>query len=74
MFFETPDALKYDQSPTQRGSSYTYSDLAIQTALMMRLLTPLPLRQTEGFLTSLLAFPPAGTRKLNRTETAKPLP
>ena len=54
----TPEALKawYDQGPTRRGSSYTYSDLAIQTALMLRLLYQLPLRQTEGFLTSLLAL------------------
>ena len=50
----TPQAIKYDQGPTRRGSSYTYSDLAIQTALMMRLLFHLPLRQTEGFLSSIL--------------------
>lgn len=52
----TPDVLKYDQGPPRRGSSYTYSDLAIQTALTMRLLSHLPLRQTEGFLTSLFAL------------------
>ena len=47
----SPQAIKawYDQGPTRRGSSYTYSDLAIQTALMMRLLFHLPLRQTEAF-------------------------
>ena len=54
--WRTPDALKYDQGLPRRGSSYTYSDLAIQTALTIRLLYPLPLRQTEGFLTSLLAL------------------
>ena len=30
-----------------------YSDLAIETALTLRLLFKLPLRQTEGFLTSI---------------------
>ena len=42
----SPQAIKawYYQGPTRRGSSYTYSALAIQTALMMRLLYPLPLR------------------------------
>ncbi len=61
----TPQAIQawYYQGPTQRGSSYTYSALTIQTALMMRLLFHLPLRQTEGFL--------SGTRKLNNTETTK---
>ena len=54
----SPQAIKawYDQGPTRRGSSYTYFALAIQTALMMRLLYPLPLRQTEGFLRSILAL------------------
>ena len=52
----SPQAIKawYYQGPTRRGSSYTYSALAIQTALMMRLLFHLPLRQTEGFLSSIL--------------------
>ena len=51
-----PQAIKawYYQGPTRRRSSYTYSALAIQTALMMRLLYPSPLRQTEGFLRSIL--------------------
>ena len=54
----SPQAIKawYYQGPTRRGSSYTYSALAIQTALMLRLLYPLPLRQTEGFLRSILAL------------------
>ncbi len=52
----SPQALHawYYQGPTRRGASYTYSALAIQTALMMRLLFHLPLRQTEGFLSSIL--------------------
>ena len=52
----SPQTIKvwYDQGPTRRGSSYTYSALAIQTALMMRLLFHLPVRQTEGFLSLIL--------------------
>ena len=33
-----------------------YSDLAIETALTIRLIFTLPLRQTEGFLTSLFGL------------------
>ena len=36
-----------------RGGQRKYSDVAIKTALTLRLLVHLPLRQTEGFLTSL---------------------
>ena len=36
-----------------RGGQRKYSDVAIKTALTLRLLLHLPLRQTEGFLTSL---------------------
>ena len=36
-----------------RGAQRKYSDLAIETALTLRLLFHLPLRQAEGFLTSL---------------------
>ena len=36
-----------------RGGQRKYSDLAIETALTLRLLFHLPLSQTEGFLTSL---------------------
>jgi Transposase DDE domain len=40
----------------KRGAQPLYSDLAIETALMFRLLFRLPLRQTEGFLSSLLTL------------------
>ena len=40
--------------PTQRGAQFLYSDLAIETALTFRKLFCLPLRQTEGFVQSLL--------------------
>src|SRR4029453_3490351 len=34
----------------KRGAQLVYSDVAIETALSLRLLFDLPLRQTEGFL------------------------
>ena len=36
--------------------SFYYSDLAIETALTFRLLFNLPLRQTQGFVDSLLSL------------------
>ena len=39
-----------------RGGQRKYSDLAIETALTLRLLFRLPLRQTEGFLTELFGL------------------
>ena len=39
-----------------RGGQLQYSDLAIETALTLRLLFHLPLRQTEGFLTSIFGM------------------
>jgi hypothetical protein len=38
----------------KRGAQPVYSDLAIETALTLRLLFRLPLRQTEGFLGAVL--------------------
>ncbi len=38
----------------RRGGQRKYSDLAIETALTLRLVFGLPLRQTEGFLASVL--------------------
>ena len=54
----TPQAVEawYYQGPPQRGAQYTFSDGAIQTALTLRLLYHLPLRQTEGFVASVLAL------------------
>ena len=40
----------------KRGARAMYSDVAIETALTLRLLFRLPLRQTEGFLSSLLTL------------------
>ena len=38
----------------RRGAQHQFSDLAIETALALRLVFSLPLRQTEGFLRSIL--------------------
>ena len=40
----------------RRGAQPVYSDVAIETALTLRLLFRLPLRQTEGFLHALLTL------------------
>jgi hypothetical protein len=40
----------------KRGAQPVYSDVAIETALSLRLLFRLPLRQTEGFLHSILSL------------------
>ena len=42
------------QGPAQRGAQFVYSDLAIETALTLRLIYHLALRQTEGFVESVL--------------------
>jgi IS5 family transposase len=40
----------------KRGGQRKYSDLAIETALTLRLVFHLPLRQTEGFITSVFVM------------------
>ena len=51
----SPDAVAaWRPSPNgQRGGQRRYSDLAIETALALRLVFHLPLRQAEGFLISI---------------------
>jgi hypothetical protein len=51
----SPDAIaRWQAKPSRRrGGQRKYSDLAIETALTLRLLLQLPLRHTEGFLRSL---------------------
>jgi hypothetical protein len=44
------------QGPAQRGVQFVYSDVAIETALTLRLVYHLALRQTEGFVESVLAL------------------
>ena len=48
----SPDAMAtWNAKPTRRrGGQRKYSDVAIETALTLRLLLHLPLRQAEGFL------------------------
>jgi len=50
------DALDAWMAPKSgtRGAQPIYADIAIETALTLRLLCRLPLRQTEGFLGSVL--------------------
>ena len=52
----TQEAIKAWTPPNsgKRGGQPVYSDIAIETALTLRLLFHLPLRQTEGFLRSIL--------------------
>jgi hypothetical protein len=50
---EALDAWTPPQTGT-RGAQPVYSDAAIETALSLRLLFRLPLRQTEGFLSAIL--------------------
>ena len=45
-----------DQGPAQRGAQCVYSDAAIATALTLRLIYDLALRQTEGFVESVLGL------------------
>ncbi len=44
------------QRSGKRGAQPKFSDLAIETALVLRLVFHLPLRQTEGFVRSLFAL------------------
>lgn len=55
-FWITPEAMSSWQAPkrTTRGGQPRYSDLAIETALTLGLVFGLRLRQTEGFLASVL--------------------
>lgn len=52
----TPDAIAAWRAPMtgKRGAQPIYADIAIETAIVLRLLFHLPLRQTEGFLGSVL--------------------
>lgn len=47
--------MKWDAAPTgKRGRRQTYSDAAVQTCLTMKVLFGMALRQTTGFVESLL--------------------
>lgn len=49
---EALDAWEYD-GPNQHGGQFTYSDLAIETCLKLRLIYKLALRQSQGFVASI---------------------
>lgn len=44
----------YDDGPAQRGAQFEYSDLCIETLLMLKSVFKLAYRQTQGFAKSLL--------------------
>ena len=46
----------YYAGPMRRGAQYTYSDQAIERALTLRCLLNFPLRQTQGFIHSILVL------------------
>ena len=46
----------YDQRPCQRGAQFVYLDQTIEWILTVRVLLTLPLRQTQGFIQSLLGL------------------
>ena len=54
----SPDAIEdWKPAPSgRRGGQRKFSDHAIETALILRLVFKLPLRQTEGFLRSILSL------------------
>lgn len=49
---EAIDQWQY-QGENQHGGQFTYSDMAIETCLKLRLIYKLPLRQTQGFVGSI---------------------
>ena len=57
LWFSVDAADTWQPSPSGRpGGQQRFSDLAIETALTLRLVFRLPLRQTEGFLRSVLSL------------------
>ena len=46
----------YDDGPVQRGGQFVYSDLCIETLLMLKVVFKLAYRQTQGFAESLLTL------------------
>jgi len=57
VWFDKESIYSWNASPTGRpGGQQKYSDLAIITALTLRMVFHLPLRQTEGFVASLISL------------------
>ena len=44
----------YDDGPPQKGAQFVYSDLCIETLLVLKVVFKLPYRQTQGFVEGLL--------------------
>ncbi len=60
-------------APTgRRGAQRKFSDHAIETALTLRLIFKLPLRQAEGFLRSLLSLMGVGLEAPDHTTLSRP--
>src|SRR5829696_1744818 len=56
---------------SQHGGQQRFSDLAIETALTLRLVFRLPLRQTEGFVRSILTLMRAGLEAPDHTTLSR---
>jgi hypothetical protein len=57
VWFDEESIFAWNASPSGRpGGQRRYSDLAIVTALTLRTVFHLPLRQTEGFVSSLIGL------------------
>ena len=69
----SPDAIAaWKPAPNgRRGGQRKFSDLAIETALTLRLVFHLPLRQAEGFLNSLLKLMRADLRAPHHTTLSR---
>jgi hypothetical protein len=69
----TPEAIAgWSPAPSgRRGGQLKYSDLAIETALALRLVFHLPLRQAEGFLNSLFAMMGVGLNAPDHTTLSR---
>ena len=69
----SPDAVKaWRPKPSQRpGAPRRFSDLAIETAVAIRLVYGLPFRQAEGFLRSLLTLMATGLEAPDHTTLSR---
>ncbi len=57
LWFSTDAIAAWTPEPSgRRGGQQKYSDVAIETALALRLAFGLPLRQAEGFLRSVMSL------------------
>ena len=61
----------YDDSLNQLGRPKLYSDVAIEAALTLRMLFKLPLRQTEGVLTSIFTLMNVGLNVPDHTTLSR---